>query len=169
MKPRHFAILAAVLLGAAAFFLRPKPEIPPASKPAVTTATADGLKLATVTDPTLVFQKAFWRRPAKDDKILHAERREWSTTDGVQKWQWFIAVRPGPQLLAHLQTNPFSLATIQSAGEVEKPPEWFPKVSANFQILQNSEGRYILMLSTDHKQFYATDSGTGFAPPNSVP
>jgi len=36
------------------------------------------LVLNTSTDPTLVFQKAFWRRPDSHDKILHAERREWS-------------------------------------------------------------------------------------------
>lgn len=169
MKPRHVAILAAVLLGAAAFFLRPEAETPPAPKPTVTTATADGMKLTTATDPTLVFQKAFWRRPASDDQILHAERREWSTADGVQKWQWFIAVSPGPQLLEHLATNPFSLTTAPAAGKIEKPPAWFPKPSADFQIQQNAEGRFILMLSADHKQLYATDSGSGFAPPAIAP
>ena len=169
MKPRRAAIPAAVLLGAAAFLLRPEAETPPAPKPSVTTATADGMKLTTATDPPRAFQKAFWRRPAGDDQILHAERREGSTADGVRKWQWFIAVSPGPRLLEHLATNPFSLTTAPAAGKIEKPPAWFPKPSAGFQIQQNAEGRFILMLSADHKRLYATDSGCGFAPPAIAP
>jgi hypothetical protein len=169
MKPRHFPIAAAVVLGAAAFLLWTESEIPPAPEATVTTATADGMELTTATDPESVFKKAFWRRPAGNDKIRQAERREWSSEDGVQKWQWFIAVSPGPELLEWLKTNPFSLATTQSTGSLEKPPEWFPKPSSGFLIQKNAEGRFILMLSTDQKQLYATDSGSGFAPPKVAP
>jgi hypothetical protein len=33
------------------------------------------MKLTTATDPTLVFQKAFWRRPASEDRIRPAGHR----------------------------------------------------------------------------------------------
>ncbi len=169
MKPRYSIIAAAVLVVAVAFLLRPKPEIPPAPKVAVITTTADGMSLATHTDPALVFKKAFWRHPTSDDNILHAERREWSAEDGVRKWQWFIAVEPGPKLLDWLETNPFSLATTRSVGEFERQPDWFPEPSADFHIQQNAEGRLTLMLSADRKLLYATDSGVGFTPPVVTP
>lgn len=171
MKRRTLPIAAAasIILVTAAVWLGKSPETPPPPKPATTTATADGMTLVTATDPTLVFQKAFWRRPASDDKILHAERREWSTGDGVRKWQWFIAVSPGPQLLDWLKTNPFSLATQKSATGFEHPPEWFPKPSGDLQIHQNAEHRFILMFSADQKHLYATDSGLGFGPPSAAP
>ena len=66
---------------------------------------------STVTDPAIVFQKAFWKRPTSEDQILHAERREWQSQDGLSKWQWFITVKPGPALVAHLITdNAFMLS-----------------------------------------------------------
>ena len=169
MKPRILAIAAVVLTAVAATVLwQRNSEAVPAAQP-TTTATADGMSLMTATDPTLVFRKAFWRSPASDDQILHAERREWSAEDGVKKWQWFIAVKPGPQLLAWLKSNPFSLAPRKSAPNFEKPPAWFPKTSADFQIQQNAEARLTLMLSADEKQLYATDSGFGFGPPITAP
>jgi hypothetical protein len=158
-----------ILLMAVGVFLRKSPEIPPAPKPVATTSTDDGMKLVTTVDPALVFQKAFWRRPANEDKILHAERREWLSQDGVKKWQWYIAVSPGPQLLEWLKTNPFSLATTRSPGAFEKPPEWFPKSSHDFQVQQNVEARFTVMLSADGKQLYATDSGLGFSAPEATP
>lgn len=169
MKPIYFAHAAVFLVGAAAIVFWPESETPPAPPPAASTALAAGMNLTTATDPTLVFQKAFWRRPASNDKILHAERREWSTDGGVQKWQWFIAVSPSPQLLDHLETNPFSLAATHSTGEIENPPGWFPKSSAGFRIYQNAEGRFTLIHSTDGKHLYATDSGSGFSAPSLTP
>lgn len=162
---------AIILAVVAAAFLRKSPEPPPVPKPkpVMTSSTDDGMKLVAVTDPKLVFQKAFWRRPGDDDKILHAERREWSSGDGVRKWQWFIAVTPGSQLEEWLATNPFSLAAVKTPNAIEKPPEWFPKSPEGFQIQQNPEGRFILMRSADGKQLYATDSGQGFSAPGIAP
>lgn len=168
MKPRYFIFALSLLGVSAVFLLRKEPPLPPPPQ-ATTTSTADGMSLTTETDPALVFQKAFWRRPTGDDQILHAERREWSTADGLQKWQWFIAVSPGPQLLEYLKTNPFSLSVTPSAGKIENPPVWFAKSAADFQIQQNSLGRFILMLSADGKSLYATDSGSGFAAPIATP
>jgi hypothetical protein len=150
------------------FFLREKPKIP-ATLPPTTTAKAGGLKLSFATDPALVFKKAFWRQPSSEDKILHAERREWSADDGVRKWQWFIIVTPGPQLVEWLATNPFSLASTSSPAAIHNPPTWFPKPTTDFQIHQNPEGHFILMFSRDGKHLYATDSGHGFTPPDVTP
>lgn len=169
MKPRYIITAATILVVAAVFLLPKEPEVPPAPEAAVSTARADGMQLTTATDPELVFRKAFWRHPTSDDNILHAERREWSTDDGVSKWQWFIAVEPGPKLLDWLKTNPFSLAPTKSAGGFEREPDWFPKSSAEFHIQRNAAGNLILMLSADQKRLYATDSGLGFAPPTIAP
>ena len=83
---------------------------------------------STVTDPALVFQKAFWKRPSPEDQILHAERREWQDKDGLSKWQWFIAVKPSPALVDHLITdNAFMLAPRSGRREhADDPPKWFP-------------------------------------------
>ena len=167
MKPIYLIIVAAIIIVAVVFLLnvRKIPEDLAGSGPIITTVIDDGMKLTTNTDPTQVFQKAFWRRPTSDDQILHAERREWSAEDGVQKWQWFIAVRPGPQLLEWLDTNPFSMAISSSANEIEKPPQWFPNSPKDLTIHKNTGGSFVLMLSSDRKNLYATDSGHGFTPP----
>ena len=169
MKPRYITIAAGILAVAAVFFFWPEKESHAVQQVIISTATADGMKLVTNTDPTLVFQKAFWRRPSSDDKILHAERREWSSADGVQKWQWFISVRPGPQLLEWLKSNPFSLTSTESPPSPKQAPAWFPQKTGNFQTQQNTEGRFILMLSSDQKQLFATDSGEGFSEPSISP
>ncbi|MFT5191293.1 MAG: hypothetical protein ACI9DF_006049 [Verrucomicrobiales bacterium] len=45
-----------------------------------------------------VFQRAFWKRPTSEDKILHAERREWTGDDGQLQWHWFLVVELSPEL-----------------------------------------------------------------------
>jgi hypothetical protein len=61
------------------------PPSPPASQPAGT--------LAVKTDDADIFRRAFWRRPDPGDRILHAERREWTrdVSQGISQWQWFLA------------------------------------------------------------------------------
>ncbi|GAA5117680.1 hypothetical protein JIN84_17025 [Luteolibacter yonseiensis] len=171
MERRTIIITAVVILiVTTAVILRKSLEPTPQPKPAPTVSKEDdGTKLVTTTDPALVFQKAFWRRPAADDRILHAERREWSSQDGVKKWQWYIAVSPGPQLLAWLKTNPFSLSDVRSAGRFENRPGWFPEETHGYQIQRNAEGRFTVMLSTDGRHLYATDSGQGFTAPEIAP
>ena len=68
--------------------------------------------LRTDTDPGEIFQRAFWRSPSADDRIVHAERREWSNDDnGVRHWEWFLEVEPGDKLVSWLrEENPFRLA-----------------------------------------------------------
>lgn len=169
MKRRSFITAAALIVMAVSLFLLRKAPQPVAVPTTSTPAKRDGLKLAVTTDPAVVFQKAFWRRASTDDQILHAERRQWHTAGGVRKWQWFIAVNPGPQLVEWLATNPFSLASTPSPAAIHNPPTWFPKPSTDFQIHQNPEGHFILLLSRDGKHLYATDSGHGFTPPDVSP
>jgi hypothetical protein len=159
---------ALVLAAVGVVVFKKTQESPPLQEPIAATTTVvkvDGMDLITKTDSTWVFQKAFWRRPTSADKIFHAERREWSTEDGVKKWQWFIDLQPSPQLLEWLETNPFSMAKSASLGNFEKPPKWFPRSSSNFQIQQNAAGSFVIMLSPDKKHLYATDSGLGFQSP----
>lgn len=170
MKPRYLIIVGAIMIVVAVILINVikkteaslAPAAPAAPAPTLTTVTDDGMKLTTNTDPTDVFQKAFWRHPTNDDQILHAERREWSVEDGVQQWQWFIAVRPGSELLVWLETNPFFMALSNSVDAVENPPAWFPESSDDFKIMKNTEGRFMIMLSSDQKLLYATDAGHGF-------
>ena len=132
-----------------------------------------GSSLSATTDPAAVFQKAFWRRPAPDDKILHAERREWtSSADGVRKWQWFIAFQPGPQTSEWIASKPFGLAPAPSGfslASLENRPAWFPGQVSDFRIQQDREGHLIWIQATDGSVLYATDSGFGFAVPAAKP
>lgn len=128
----------------------------------------------TSTDSVAVFQKAFWRRPGEDDRILHAERREWRDGNGVSQWQWFLAVEPSPALVKYLRgENAFGLATDTSgapaaaagrAGDYQKPPAWFPSTAEGFDVLRSPSSALRLLFSKTANQLYATDSGHGFRP-----
>lgn len=133
--------------------------------------------LTKAVDPKAVFQRAFWRRPAEDDQILHAERREW--TDGgngngngggseITHWQWFLAIRPGTAFTAWLkESNPFGL---QPRGEAvsfhtyASVPVWFPESAApdTYEIHQAAGGHMTLLFSRQQNLLYATDAGQGF-------
>lgn len=118
------------------------------------------------TDPTEVFQKAFWKRPNERDRILHAERREWADMTGLQRWQWFIKVDPSPELVQHLITdNAFSLAPRK---EFRLPdatsPAWFPTTADKNTLLVSRSGSYILLWDKAANVICATDSGGGFRP-----
>jgi len=118
----------------------------------------------TNTDPTEVFQKAFWKRPTAADRILHAERREWEDADGVSKWQWCIEVEPSPALLKHLrEDNAFGLL----AGNRipwEAPADWFPKSADGFTVMQSVNGSMTLLFGASGDRLYATSAGGGFRP-----
>ncbi len=183
MKLRFVAALAAVLLlagGAVVWHLRSPGSAGasgPAVPPKVATPPAPGDKsavtLAVEPDKTQVFQRAFWRRPTAGDRILHAERREWSDAAGVQKWQWFIVVDPSPEFRRWLiEENPFELAALAPGVEevvVENAPKWFPGLEARAALAQyrNRGGRLIVLLDRKSGRLYATDGGSGFAAPRS--
>lgn len=117
-----------------------------------------------VTSGNEVFQRAFWKYPTDEDKILHAEREEWSDNDGVAKWQWFIAVKPSSQLIAYLwKGNAFGLVPAQTA-EIDHPPKWFPNSATGCEVRRSATGKMILLWNKSENTLYATDRGSGFRP-----
>jgi len=146
----------------------PPPAAPPPPSVAVPKPDASGLALER--DHAAVFQRAFWRRPASSDKILHAERRDWlDDASGVQKWQWFIAVQPSAAFRDWLlKDNPFELVIVAPGTELvplSSPPAWFPSAGelAGLSRYRNREGRYLVFHDLANDRFYATDAGGGFA------
>jgi hypothetical protein len=119
---------------------------------------------STVTDPALVFQKAFWKRPTSEDQILHAERREWQDKGGLSKWQWFIAVKPGPALVDHLITdNAFMLVKAAKPLPADLP-EWFQPPAETVTSYTNPGGTFHILWDKEKNLLHATDSGSGFRP-----
>ncbi len=177
--PLVLACVCAVLAGGAVAFnftRGPKPSGSPAREsrdsqaalPLLAKPDANGLALER--DHAAVFQRAFWRRAAADDRILHAERRDWlDASSGVEKWQWFIAVQPSAAFREWLiKDNPFELVAVAPADapvELSSPPTWFPSPSelARFARYRNREGRYLVFHDVTTQRLYATDAGGGFA------
>ncbi len=168
-----FVAVAVVVVGAAAAW-RFLPSFRPAPKPAPVTTVAPPKAppggLALEQDPAQVFQRAFWRRPAADDKILHAERRDWlDASSGVEKWQWFVAVQPGPAFREwFFKDNPFELVPIPADAPsvpLTSPPSWLPAASelARFSRYRNREGRFLVFHDLTTNRLFATDQGGGFA------
>lgn len=152
MKP--IAILALAAFSAQALTAEP-PSEETAPEPVI------------VSDPVTVYTKAFWRRPTSQDKILHAERREWLDTSGnLASWQWFLVVEPSPQTLDWLASNPFLLQPAPASQIMPGPdaaPDWFSAEALGDSPLQDATGHHVIALSGDGKRLYATDSGNGFA------
>lgn len=118
----------------------------------------------TVTDPALVFQKAFWKRPSAEDRILHADRREWADKEGVSKWQWFISVQPSSAMVDHLITdNAFMLSKTVKPLPAELPG-WFPRSAEGFESYSNSTSTFLILWDKEKNLLHATDRGGGFNP-----
>jgi hypothetical protein len=116
-------------------------------------------------DPVKIFQRAFWASPTDDDEILHAERREWRTTEGTQKWQWFLVLKPSPALLKRLRDdNAFGLVQAKSAADFAHAPKWFAFDANESAVMKSPQSDMQLIFSKDNKVLYATDSGLGFRP-----
>lgn len=110
-----------------------------------------------------IFKKAFWRRPASDDEILHAERYEWSDEDGLLRWQWFIVVKASPGLIKYLRDdNAFGLVPASSKVRVGDAPAWFDFDPEDVNTLQAPLGGMCLLFSKTGNTLYATASGRGF-------
>jgi hypothetical protein len=181
LTPRIIIVsLAVSALAAAALVWKFGPDFRGARPAAASTAPAgtviappakpDANGLALERDNTAVFQRAFWRRPASDDRILHAERRDWmDASSGVEKWQWFIAVQPSAAFREWLiKDNPFELVAVAPAeapAEISSPPAWFPPAAelARFARYRNREGRYLVYHDVTTNRLCATDAGGGFA------
>lgn len=114
----------------------------------------------TLTDPITVFQKAFWKRPTSEDHILHAERREWQSQDGLSKWQWFISVQPSSAIVDHLITN--NAFMLRRSEPPSKLPESFPKSAEGYEAYTNATGAFLILWDKEKNLLHATDSGSGF-------
>ena len=127
---------------------------------------------STQSDPSEVFQKAFWKRPTANDKILHAERREWADSAGVKRWQWFIKVEPSPDLVRYLrEDNAFSLVPVATVSSISDSPAWFQFKPEDVEALAAPQGKMQLFFSKSKPLLYATDRGGGFraGAPEAVP
>lgn len=93
----------------------------------------------------------------------------------VRKWQWFLAVKPGPALKTWLETNPFLLSDHPASPQTtavlppEDPsgrspaPDWFPKKTDGFRIQKHHAGSLTFLFSEEGGgTLYATDTGGGF-------
>ncbi|MEM0896544.1 MAG: hypothetical protein AAGJ79_06625 [Verrucomicrobiota bacterium] len=124
--------------------------------------TSTGAVPDTSAPPEEVFKRAFWRNPTKDDVILEAERREWSDTNGVREWQWFLKVRPSHQLVDYLrEQNAFHLASAPAIAPIPDPPAWFSPAALDAKVLQSASATMQLVFGADGI-LYATDHGGGF-------
>lgn len=163
---KRLVVLSGVLilagLGALALLLPQRESAAPANPPPAKRPIAPPPTSATI-DPAEVFQRAFWKRPSPEDRILHAERREWSDDGSLQQWQWFIVVEPSPALVKHLRDdNAFNLVAGGDPGEIPGAPAWFAPPSAGGDILQAPTGNLRLIFSKTTHLLYACDSGKGF-------
>lgn len=125
----------------------------------------EGQSLAVVEQGEEVFRRAFWRHPDEDDRILNAERREWSDEEGVDRWQWFLEVRPSEMLENDLfEENRFELARV-STWRTDSPvsPVWFPKASESFEIMKSRDGAMVLLRDQESGSVFATGHGRGFS------
>ena len=156
-------IVTATAIAASIGFLVTRPGDEPAVDPTGLHKGSYVLK----SDPGEIFSRAFWRRPAAGDKILHAERREWteSAADGPAHWQWFLNVEASPELLAWLRDkNPFSLRPADKVN-TEAPPAWWPKDLSGWEIRNGGPGgSFTILFSRNSSRLCATDSGAGFTP-----
>ena len=114
-------------------------------------------------EPVKIFQRAFWASPREDDRILHAERREWSNAEGTQKWQWFLVVKASTQLIKNLRDdNAFGLVPGSTGSLNPEAPDWFVFKPDDFSVLRSPHSGMRLMFSKTDNTLYATDSGRGF-------
>lgn len=116
-----------------------------------------------VLDPTEIFKRAFWRMPSAGDQILKAERHEWSDSEGVTKWQWFLAVDASPELIKYLRDdNAFGLMSVEFAKVPAEKPAWFQFPAEDFSVLRSSQSEMQLIFSKKGSKLYACASGRGF-------
>jgi len=168
---KHAMIIAAIAgLGISAWIITGRSPTPPATAPTAEDDPAGvGIILHTNREAEEVFRRAFWREPAPDDLILHAERSEWvSESDGVRSWQWFLAVKPGKELHAWLfDANPFGLTRSDSepvSASHAGAPAWFPaSFSSGTEFHRNPDGTLWIAYDRHRNLLHSTDAGHGFA------
>ena len=153
---------AAISLAGLAYVLVPREktasETPP---PAPSSQSPDAAKI----DPSEVFRRAFWQLPSENDRILQAERREWSDAEGIKHWQWFLVVEPSPELVKYLRTdNAFGLLPSTSFPAIENAPDWFAFRPEEVEVMRAPNGNMELFFHKTRPLLHATSRGTGFRP-----
>lgn len=131
-----------------------------------------GLRLERESEAREVFRRAFWRNPAQDDRIVHAERREWlAPADGVRHWQWFLELEPGADFTAWFEDeNPFGLAALEgdpldARRWPDQPPAWFPsRAQAGSMRARGKPQSLLTVWTAADGRLFATDRGGGFVP-----
>jgi hypothetical protein len=168
-------LLGALGLSALLWLIWPVTELLPGEAPAQEPVllTAPGEVVVVETDAAAVFRRAFWRHPSEADLIQHAERREWSVqqSEGLLRWQWFLQLSPGPELLDVLRKEgAFGLslsAAPRAWSSLATPPHWFPSRDAieGHEVYQAPQGGMTLLYLAKENLLFATDEGHGMAAP----
>lgn len=170
MKQYRYILLAALLLAGAGVVWQWGPFHSDADAAPTPVAWKGPPPSSTISDPAVVFQRAFWRAPGPEDEILHAERHEWKDAEGLTKWQWFLEVNPSPGLVKYLrEDNAFGLAPAAEAPLPEERPAWYRYDPSAVSVLKSPRGRLQLIFSKTGNTLYATDSGAGFQKAASEP
>lgn len=173
---KHGLIAAAVLgvTGIIGFvWLKPDSRNTGQAAPNPVLVTGPGESVALEADAGRVFRRAFWRHPGKEDIIHHAERREWSETSSqdLRRWQWFLQVSPGPELLEALRDEAkFGLtrtAAPRSWSSLAPPPHWFSPADSvdGYQVYQSPRGGMTLFHLPEKNLLFAADEGYGMTSP----
>lgn len=117
-------------------------------------------------DPVKIFQRAFWASPTSEDKILHAERREWADQAGISRWQWFLVVDASPGLRHRLrEENAFGLSAAPAPPPRDpEAPLWFTFDPEAVDAFHNPRSHMQILYSKTGSTLFATDSGDGFRP-----
>ena len=177
MAPRVFILLVSLLTlaGGAWWIYRARVSAPGtagqgANPPESVPSKGSPNSVQLEQNKAVVFQRAFWRRPEKGDRIIAAERRDWlDETSAVQKWQWFVTVDPSPGFRRWLlDDNPFEVTAVVAGTPppaLENTPPWFPARSELAAYLQyrTRGSRLAIFLDPKSGQLFAADSGAGFA------
>ncbi len=125
-----------------------------------------------IRDVAAVFQRAFWRRPSADIRVLEGERREWLNAQAaVEKWQWFVGVQTSADFRTWLlEQNPFELIKDTKpfdAADIENAPAWLPAAvqRGSLTSYRSRGSKLVVLLDQETGKLFASDRGAGFAAP----
>ena len=158
MKRLIAAVVFCAAIGLGLWLARSPDDAPPAVDSPVQQQHPG--TLAVKSDGPAIFRKVLWRAPLPEDKILNAERREWSEGPDLNHWQWFLQVEAGKALSDYLRVaNAFGLRPAASA-EITHAPAWFPADFTDYEIQR--AGPLTFLFHKTSNTFYATSQGKGF-------
>jgi len=129
-------------------------------------AQADGTFLQENFPAQEVFRRTLWRHPGAGDRIIEAQRREWSDPDGVTRWEVYLAFEAGPETVRWLATNPFGLSAASAApAAFANAPTWFPREPQGLELLAAPDGKFVQLSDPKTGRTYIASSGGGFTRP----